>query len=201
MIMSLPRIPTPSNFHVHVVVQSAGHDGKQLRIRRDDIQDLRMLYAEKAHEQGIELDASPRWARGLEAERQPGPEIEGIKRRGETPALSREAGGAKVWTPEMELAGAGRLSPDRQTQLEALVAVRRDRDPETPGVTPLEYARAAESAAGTIGRGENSSEKVETIKAGRSPRAIGVADSVSITRQGGRHRGGAGHDRPGGTGD
>ena len=148
-------------FHVHVVVQSAGHDGKQLRIRRDDIQDLRMLLAEKAHEQGIELDASPRWARGLDSERRPGPEIEGIKQRGETPVL----GQGEIWTPERELAGAGRLSPDRQTQLEALVAVRRDRDPGTPGVTPLEYARAAESAAGTIGRGENNSEKVETIKA------------------------------------
>ena len=148
-------------FHVHVVVQSAGHDGKQLRIRRDDIQDLRLLLAEKAHEQGIELDASPRWARGLDSERRPGPEIEGIKQRGETPVL----GQGESWTPERELAGAGRVSPDRQTQLEALVAVRRDRDPETAGVTPLEYARAAESAAGTIGRGENNSEKVETIKA------------------------------------
>ena len=148
-------------FHVHVVVQAAGHDGKQLRIRRDDIQDLRLLLAEKAHEQGIELDASPRWARGLDSERRPGPEIEGIKQRGATPAL----GQGESWTPERELAGAGRLSPDRQTQLEALVAVRRDRDPETPGVTPLEYARAAESAAGKIGRGENSREKVETIKA------------------------------------
>ena len=148
-------------FHVHVVVQSAGHDGKQLRIRRDDIQDLRLLLAEKAHEQGIELDASPRWARGLDSERRPGPEIEGIKQRGETPVL----GQGEIWTPERELAGAGRVSPDRQTQLEALVAVRRDRDPETAGVTPLEYARAAESAAGTIGRGENNSEKVETIKA------------------------------------
>ena len=148
-------------FHVHVVVQSAGHDGKQLRIRRDDIQDLRLLLAEKAHEQGIELDASPRWARGLDSERRPGPEIEGITRRGATPAL----GQGEIWSPERELAGAGRVSPDRQTQLEALVAVRRDRDPATPGVTPLEYARAAESAAGKIGRGENNSEKVETIKA------------------------------------
>ena len=114
-------------FHVHVVVQSAGHDGKQLRIRRDDIQDLRLLLAEKAHEQGIELDASPRWARGLDAERQVGPEIEGITRRGATPAL----GQGESWSPERELAGAGRLSPDRRTQLEALVAVRRDRDPAT----------------------------------------------------------------------
>ena len=51
-------------FHVHVVVQAAGHDGKQIRLNRDDIQDLRMLLAEKAHEQGIELDASPRWRGG-----------------------------------------------------------------------------------------------------------------------------------------
>ena len=148
-------------FHLHVVVQSAGHDGKQLRIRRDDIQDLRLLFAEKAHEQGIELDASPRWARGLDAERRPGPEMEGITRRGATPAL----GQGESWSPERELAGAGRLSPDRRTQLEALVAVRRDRDPEARGVTPLEYARAAERVAGTIGQGENNREKVQTIKA------------------------------------
>ena len=43
-------------------------DGQQLRITKDDIQDLQTLLAEKAHEQGIELDASPRWARGLEGE-------------------------------------------------------------------------------------------------------------------------------------
>ena len=90
-------------FHVHVVVQSAGHDGKQLRIRRDDIQDLRLLLAEKAHEQGIELDASPRWARGLDSERRPGPEMEGITRRGATPAL----GQGEIWSPERELAGGG----------------------------------------------------------------------------------------------
>ena len=149
------------NFHVHVVVQAAGHDGKQIRLNRDDIQDLRLLFAEKAHEQGIELDASPRWARGLDANRGAVSEMEGIKQRGETPAL----GQGESWSPERELAGAGRLTPDRQTQLEALVAVRRDRDPETAGVTPLEYARAAESAGGKIGQGENNSEKVETIKA------------------------------------
>ena len=149
------------NFHVHVVVQAAGHDGKQIRLNRDDIQDLRMMFAEKAQEQGILLDASPRWARGLDAERGAVWEIEGIKQRGETPVL----GQGESWSPEMELAGAGRRSPDRRTQLEALVEVRRDRDPEARGITPLEYARAAESAAGKIGQGENNREKVETIKA------------------------------------
>ena len=73
------------NFHVHVVVQSAGHDGKQLRISQPDIQDLRMLFAENAHEQGIELDASPRRARGLPPARRESRAVEGIRRRGETP--------------------------------------------------------------------------------------------------------------------
>ena len=52
------------NFHVHVVVRAAGENGQQLRITKADIQELRELFAEKAHEQGIELDASPRWGAG-----------------------------------------------------------------------------------------------------------------------------------------
>ena len=136
------------NFHVHVVVEAAGHDGKQLRIQRDDIQDLRMMFAEKAHEQGIELDASPRWARGLGAARQPGPEIEGIERRGGVPVLSPEASGGQGWSPERELAAASRLTADRRVQLEALVEVRVGRDPEAKDApTPLEYARAGDGVS------------------------------------------------------
>ena len=189
-----------NNFHVHVVVQSAGHDGKQLRIRRDELQDLRMLYAEKAAEQGIELDASPRWARGLEAERQKGLGIEGIERRGETPALRGTGQEAEIWSPERELSGGRRLSPDRRTQLEALVAVRRDRDPEARGVTPLEYARAAERVAGTIGGWRITREKVETIKAAVSLAQLGWQLIVLLrsrdksTKTG--SRGGAGNYRP-----
>ena len=137
------------NYHVHVVVQAAGHDGKQIRINRDDIQDLRMLFAEKAAEQGIELDASPRWARGEEKARGAGPEIEGMLRR---------------WKqPELELAGAVLPSPGRREQLEALIAVRRDRDPEA-AVSPLEYARAAEHVMAHAGALDDAAEKVQTMK-------------------------------------
>ena len=153
------------HFHVHVVVQAAGHDGKQIQINKPDIQDLRMLLAEKSAELGIELDASPRWGRGLEAERQKGLGIEGIERRGETPVLRGEGKEAEIWSPEKELSGARGLSPDRRTQLEALVEVRHDRDPEARGVTPLEYARAAERVAGKIRGMEHTNEKVETIQA------------------------------------
>ena len=83
-----------TNFHVHVVVQSAGLDGKQLRIRRDDLQDLRLLMAEKAAEQGIALDASPRWARGLAAERRPGRQVEGMRRRLQSPEQALEGPGS-----------------------------------------------------------------------------------------------------------
>lgn len=121
------------HFHVHVVVQTAGLDGDQLRIGRADIEDLRCRFAECARAQGIELDAAPRWARGEEKARAAAPEIEGMLRR---------------WSqPENELAGEIFPSGARRTQLEALVEVRRDRDPEA-AVSPLEYARAAELLAG-----------------------------------------------------
>lgn len=77
-------------FHVHVVVKAKGHDGTQLRIGRADLADLRQLLAEKSREQGLELDASPRWARGL-APRSSAPAIKGMERRGATPRWGKEA--------------------------------------------------------------------------------------------------------------
>ena len=50
-----------------------------------------MRLAEKAAEQGIALDASPRWARGLDAARGPSHLVEGLKRRGGEPAPPRRA--------------------------------------------------------------------------------------------------------------
>ncbi len=152
------------HFHVHVVVQAAGHDGKQLRIGRPDIQDLRLLMAEKAAEQGIELDASPRWARGLEKERPPGPKLDGLMRR--------------TRSPEQVFEGAVILSAHRRTQLEALVEERRDRDPDAATVTPLEYTRAAERVAATISELETGPAKVRAMKA-----AVGLAlDGLALTR-------------------
>ena len=79
---------------MHVVVQAAGHDGTQLRIGKAEIQALRELFAEKAHEQGIELDARPRAARGLDPLQQPQREIEGMlrTRRNARPLARRLAG-------------------------------------------------------------------------------------------------------------
>ena len=73
------------NFHVNIIVQAGGHDGYQLRIGPADIQDLRLLFAEQAHAQGIELDASPRRARGLPPAKQVSRAVEGIIRRGGRP--------------------------------------------------------------------------------------------------------------------
>ena len=157
-----------NNFHVHVVVQMGGHDGKQLRIGRADLQDLRLLFAEKAHEQGIELDASPRWARGLEAARGPSRKVEGMMRR---------------WkSPEHALAGAWFLSAARRTQLEALVEVRGGPDPAAAAVTPLEYARAAERLVTRAQGQEPGEEKVQTMKAAVELARLGL----TLTAQGQR---------------
>lgn len=156
-----------NNFHVHVVVQAGGLDGKQLRIGREDIQDLRMLMAEKAAEQGIELDASPRWARGLEKERRPGVKIEGMLRRFQSPEHALE----RAWL----------LGSSRRSQLEALAEVRGGTATDRP-VTPLEYARAGERLV-TLAQGqEESAEKAQTMKAGVELTRLGLTLSASTAR-------------------
>ena len=167
-------------FHVHVVVQAGGHDGKQLRIGRADIQDLRALFAEQAPAQGIELDASPRWARGLEAQRQKGLGVEGIERRGETPAV----GPADPWTPEKELVGRERLSPDRRMQLEALVDVRRQRWARGEKVAADEYVEAAEQLARKIGALDNDQEKVAAVGGAVELAARGLQRAASLQMPG-----------------
>ena len=139
-------------FHVHVVVQARGMNGEQLRITKDALQDLRMLLAEQALEQGIELDASPRWARGLAAERGLSREVEGMERRGATPGWSRE------WEPE------GLEAPAAQAAL-AEERARRVQEPGAEECQALEYARAAAGVAGSISALETDRERVAAVKA------------------------------------
>ena len=162
-------------FHVHLVVEARGHDGRQLRLNRDDLQDLRMLLAEKAREQGIELDASPRWARGEEREPHRPRAVEGIERRGaaaawEPPdkaAALRRAEEYSADISEQVRFREGRASPDRQAAWEALMAerVRAERaDPDADPCQALEYARAAATLAANIPRLENDTQKVAAVK-------------------------------------
>ena len=162
-------------FHVHLVVEARGHDGRQLRLNRDDIQDLRMLLAEKAREQGIELDASPRWARGEEKEQQRPRAVEGMERRGaaaaweppDTAAALRRAAEYSANISEQVRFREGRVSPDRQAAWEALMAerVRAERaDPDADPCQALEYARAAATLAANIPRLEHDTQKVAAVK-------------------------------------
>ena len=78
------------NFHIHLVVKARGRDGKPMRATRRDPQLWRQAFAEKAREQGIEVDASPRWARGT-GRRTPPTAIFEIRRRGEMPRVDEQA--------------------------------------------------------------------------------------------------------------
>lgn len=51
--------------HGHVIVKMRGHDGTKLDPRKRDLQRWREVYSEKCREQGIEVEASPRLARGV----------------------------------------------------------------------------------------------------------------------------------------
>ena len=142
-------------FHVHLLLETRGHDGQQLRLDRDDIQDLRLLLAEKAREQGIELDASPRWARGVEREQQRPRAVEGIERRG----------GEAAWEP----AQARERSQDagRQAAVAALAEEQAKHPEGAEHERPcqaLEYARAAAGLAVQIPKLETDSRKRAAVQ-------------------------------------
>lgn len=78
------------NFHIHLVVKARGRDGKPMRPTRRDPQRWRQAFAEKAREHGIELDASPRYARGI-GRRTPPTAVFEIRRRDEMPRVDKSA--------------------------------------------------------------------------------------------------------------
>jgi hypothetical protein len=52
------------NFHVHVIVRSAGRDGRSVPTKKADLERWRVRFAAEARERGLWVDASPRPARG-----------------------------------------------------------------------------------------------------------------------------------------
>ena len=147
-----------ANFHVHIVVQAAGHDGRQLRINREDLQGLRELLAEQAAEQGIELDASPRKARGLDAKRGPSREVEGIHRRGAEPSPAR------------------RTALKSETARAALAEEQADQasPPGAGAGQALAYARAAAKLSISLSELEGDSKKVDAIQAATALGSVGL---------------------------
>ena len=141
-------------FHVHLVLETRGHDERQLRLNRADIQDLRLLLAEKAREQGIELDASPRWARGVGKESQRPRAVEGIERRG----------GEAAWEPARERSqeAAGRHA--------AVAALAEEQAKHRAGAAherpcqALEYARAAAALTAHIPKLETDQRKRAAVQ-------------------------------------
>ena len=152
------------NFHVHVVVRAAGENGEQLRITKADIQELRELFAEKAHEQGIELDASPRWARGLEAEERlsRGAEARILRSVEQEPHLEKN-----VFTKEeqdIEQSGPGSIGGPAARKALAEERARRRRPPEAGEYQALEYGRAAAALAAQIPQLEKTTDKIAAVK-------------------------------------
>ena len=86
-------------------------------------------------------------------------------------------------SPEQALEGAWFLSSARRTQLEALVEVRGGPDPDAAGVTPLEYARAAERLV-TLAQGqEPGAEKVQSMKAAVELARLGLTLTAQAERE------------------
>ena len=80
------------HFHIHLVVKTRGHDGKPMRLKLDDPERWRQVFAEKARARGLALDASPRKARGKGPQRSSAPTpIHQLRRRGIVPKRDQEA--------------------------------------------------------------------------------------------------------------
>ena len=138
------------HFHVHLIVKLRGRDGKVLRASRKDPELWRQGFAEKARSYGIELDASPRYARG-----------QGTRSGAVTPVYEiRQRGGV----------------PDRDTQMLRDVVKRirsREGNAETEheeairaihGYERLEYAKQARGVMAQIGRLTSDRERLEALK-------------------------------------
>lgn len=100
------------HFHIHVVVKGRSRDGKPMRPSRRNPQLWRQAFAEKARAHGIELDASPRTARGV-GRRTPPTSVFEIRRRDEMPRVDQSA--AK------EAVRRARNSKDRASRSESVI--------------------------------------------------------------------------------
>ena len=152
------------NFHVHVVVRAAGENGQQLRITKADIQELRELLAEKAHEQGIELDASPRWARGLEVEERLSRGAEARILRSVEKAPHLEKNRFTKEEQDIEQSEPGSIGGPAARKALAEERARRRRPPEAGEYQALEYGRAAAALAAQIPQLEKTTDKIAAVK-------------------------------------
>ena len=137
------------HFHIHLVVKVRGRDGKQMRVSRKAPDLWRQKFAAKAREKGLQLDASPRWARGK-------------GRRSSTP------------TPIHELRRRGDI-PDRDAEA-AEEALRRARDPANQPsehevaiqtinqVERLEYARQAKQVVDEARQLRNDRDRLKALQ-------------------------------------
>ncbi|MCG8595061.1 MAG: relaxase/mobilization nuclease domain-containing protein [Kiloniellales bacterium] len=135
------------HYHLHAVVKMRGENGKQLRTDRAVLQRWRERMAEKAKEQGIMLDASPRYARGKgrKAARSP---VDQIRRRGQVPEVDRAATAARTGK------GAGKGA---ETELE-------HRQAATNGRERVDYARHAAAVAAEAAKLNDPQRRVQAME-------------------------------------
>lgn len=124
------------HFHIHLVVKARGRDGKALRTTRRDPQLWRQSFAERARYHGIELDASPRTARGV-GRRTPPTAIVQIRERGELPRTDQLA-------VKEALRGVGKRAP-RPTASERVIRAINDRERLIFAEQALSVAKHAKS--------------------------------------------------------
>ena len=137
------------HFHIHLVVKLRGRDGKQMRASRKDPDLWRQKFAAKAREKGLDLDASPRWARGKGRRSSTPVPIHELRRRGEIP--QRDTAAAE------EALHRARDADDRPSEHEAAMQAINHFE-------RLEYARQAVQVTDQACRLRNDGERLKALR-------------------------------------
>jgi hypothetical protein len=106
--------------HVHLAVKAVGNDGVRLNPRKGDLQFWREQFAEKLRDQGIEVNATPRRARGIvqKAEKQAVRHIDHDHAAGKRKAPARVTASQQQQAQQEAQGGPSRANP-AQSSIEA----------------------------------------------------------------------------------
>ena len=169
------------HFHVHAVIKMRGHDGKQLATAKKDLRRWRSVLAHEARARGIELDDSPRYARG-KGRRGTSRAVQQIKARGERPRVEQELARAAI---------------ERATNPAAKPHEAEVRMEATNGRERVEYARRAALTAHAAAELGDEAQQAKGLKVAAELASYALRMPVPRTRGAGDGRSAAQGTRAG----
>jgi hypothetical protein len=161
--------------HCHLLVKLRGHDGRQLDPRKRDLSQWREAFAAAARAQGLDLDASPRAARGV-ARKSQSRVMVALRRRGRMLDVDRAEKAPPGAVDAFLRARGERLAQERDAY--RIAALRLERSAKA-APSPDEQARLRDMARDVFAFGERLPQLTPPTPGQDRARAPGSAPSRS----------------------